>query len=163
MCPCSSINFCKSIILNSLSNSLYISIYFLRFYFFPFSPQSPLVHRCIFFIVAPSSCGMWDAASAWFDEQCHVCTEDLNQWNTGPPAVERTNLITGPWGQPPHIYISGASYLSFISFLLWYHVYCYFVIFYSLQWGSVHLSSHLLFYILKVCFGRDSLSQVSSL
>ena len=31
-----------------------------RFYFFPFSPQSTLVHRCIFFVVGPSSvvCGM---------------------------------------------------------------------------------------------------------
>ena len=43
--------------------------FILRFYFFPFSPQSPPVHSCIFFVVGPSSCGMWDAASAWFDEQ----------------------------------------------------------------------------------------------
>ena len=37
---------------------------FLKILFFPFSPQGPLVHSCIFFIVGPSSCGMWDAASA---------------------------------------------------------------------------------------------------
>uniref|UniRef100_A0A9L0R6C6 RRM domain-containing protein n=2 Tax=Equus TaxID=9789 RepID=A0A9L0R6C6_HORSE len=41
--------------------------------------QSPPVHSCIFFVVGPSSCGMWDTASAWFDEQCHVCAQDLNQ------------------------------------------------------------------------------------
>ena len=27
---------------------------------------------------------MWDAASAWFDEWCHVCTQDSNQQNPGP-------------------------------------------------------------------------------
>src|SRR3712207_7548579 len=46
-----------------------------------------------------SSCGMWDAASAWFDEQCHVHAQDLNQRNTGPPAAECANLTTLPWGQ----------------------------------------------------------------
>ena len=53
--------------------------FFKRFYFFPFSPQSPPVHSCIFFVVGPSSCGMWDAASAWSDEQCHVRAQDWNQ------------------------------------------------------------------------------------
>ena len=75
-------------------------IFFLRFYFFPFSPQRPPVHSCIFFVVGPSSCGMWDAASAWFDEQCHVRAQDLNQRNTGPPAAECANLTTRPWSQP---------------------------------------------------------------
>ena len=75
--------------------------FFLKiFYFFPFSPQSSPVHRCIFFVVGPSSCGMWDAASAWFDEQCHVLAQDSNQWNIGPPAAERANLTTRPRGQP---------------------------------------------------------------
>src|SRR3712207_9000465 len=37
---------------------------------FLFPPQSPPVHSCIFFVVGSSSCGMWDAASAWLDEQC---------------------------------------------------------------------------------------------
>ena len=44
-------------------------LFFLKILFFPFSPQSPLVHSCIFFVVCPSSCSMWDSASAWFDEQ----------------------------------------------------------------------------------------------
>ncbi|XP_008530648.2 nuclear distribution protein nudE-like 1 isoform X2 [Equus przewalskii] len=43
---------------------------------------------------------MWDAASAWFDEQCHVRAQDSNQRNTGPPAAERTDLTTRPRGQP---------------------------------------------------------------
>uniref|UniRef100_A0A8C4M4E0 S-phase kinase-associated protein 2 n=1 Tax=Equus asinus TaxID=9793 RepID=A0A8C4M4E0_EQUAS len=46
------------------------------------------------------ACGMWDAASAWLDEQCHVRTQDSNQQNTGPPAAEHANLITWPRGQP---------------------------------------------------------------
>ena len=74
--------------------------FFLRFYFFPFFPQSPPVHSCIFFVVGPSSCGMWDAASVWFDEQRHVHAQDSNQRNTGPPAAESANSTTGPWGQP---------------------------------------------------------------
>ncbi|XP_070375726.1 NADH dehydrogenase [ubiquinone] 1 alpha subcomplex assembly factor 2 isoform X4 [Equus asinus] len=66
----------------------------------PPTMESPLVHSCVFFVVGPSSCGMWDAASAWFDEQCHVRAQDSNQRNTGPPAAERANLTTGPRGQP---------------------------------------------------------------
>ena len=78
----------------------FILIFFLKILFFPFSPQSPPVHSFVFFVVGPSSCGVWDAASAWFDEQCHVRAQDSNQRNTGPPAAERTNLTTRPWGQP---------------------------------------------------------------
>ena len=37
---------------------------FLDFIFSPFSPQNPPVHSCVFFVVGPSSCGMWDTASA---------------------------------------------------------------------------------------------------
>ncbi|XP_070340015.1 queuosine-tRNA galactosyltransferase isoform X9 [Equus asinus] len=76
--------------------------FFKDFIFFPFSPQSTPVHSCVFFVVGPSSCGMWDTASAWFDEQCHVCAQDSNQRNTGLPAAERTNLTTWPRGQPLH-------------------------------------------------------------
>ena len=72
---------------------------FKDFIFSFFSPK-PLVHSCIIFIVGPSSCGMWDAASAWFDEQCHVCAQDSHQRNTGPPAAEHANLTTQPRGQP---------------------------------------------------------------
>uniref|UniRef100_A0A9L0TKQ2 Inosine triphosphate pyrophosphatase n=1 Tax=Equus caballus TaxID=9796 RepID=A0A9L0TKQ2_HORSE len=46
------------------------------------------------------TCGMWDAASAWSDEQCHVRAQDSNRRNTGPPAAERANLTTRPRGQP---------------------------------------------------------------
>uniref|UniRef100_A0A9L0ITK3 Dolichyl-diphosphooligosaccharide--protein glycosyltransferase subunit 1 n=1 Tax=Equus asinus TaxID=9793 RepID=A0A9L0ITK3_EQUAS len=50
------------------------------------------------------SCGTWDAASAWFDEQCHVRAQDSNQRNTGPPAAEPANLSTRPRGQPQDIF-----------------------------------------------------------
>ena len=74
--------------------------FFQRFYFFPYSPPNPPAHSCIFFVVTPSSCGMWDTASAWLDERCHVRAQDSNQRNTGPPAAERANLTTRPRGQP---------------------------------------------------------------
>ena len=48
-------------------------------FIFLFSPQSPLVHSCVFLVVDPSSCGMWEAASTWPDEQCHVRAQDPNQ------------------------------------------------------------------------------------
>ena len=81
--------------------NIFFLFFFIKiFYFFPFCPQSPPVHSCIFFVVCPSSCGMWDAASVWLDVQCHVRAQDSNQQNTGPPAAERANLTTRPRGQP---------------------------------------------------------------
>ena len=77
--------------------------FFLRFYFFPFAPQSPPVHSCIFFVVGPSSCGMWDAASAWPDERCHVRAQDSNQWSPGPPKLEHANLTTRPRVRPQYL------------------------------------------------------------
>ena len=73
--------------------------FFLKILFFPFSPQSPPVHSCIFFLVGPSICGMWDTASVGLDEKYHVRAQDSNQRNTGPPAAERANLTTWPQGQ----------------------------------------------------------------
>ena len=54
-----------------------LSLFFKIFYFSFFS-QRPLVHSCVFLVMGPSSSGMWDAASAWLDERCHVHTQDLN-------------------------------------------------------------------------------------
>ena len=84
------------------------------FFFFPFSPQNPPVHSCIFFVMGPSSCGMWDAASAWFDKQCHVRARDSNQRNAGPPAAERMNLTTRPWGQPLLFYSYPIPYIPLL-------------------------------------------------
>ena len=64
--------------------------------------------------MGPSSCGMWDAASAWFDEQCHVRAQDSNQRDTGPPAAERANLTTRPRGQPLSLTTFKIIYLSSI-------------------------------------------------
>ena len=47
-----------------------------------FSPNSPSIWLYIL-VVGPSGCGIWDAASAWLDERCHVHAQDLNRWNTG--------------------------------------------------------------------------------
>ena len=58
--------------------------FFLRFYFSFFSPKPP-IHSCIFLVVGPSSCGMWDATSAWLDEQCHVLAQDPNRQNPRLP------------------------------------------------------------------------------
>ena len=83
-------------------NAIHIKILadFLKkdFIFFLFLPKAPPVHSCIFFVVGSSSCGMWDAASAWFDEQCHVRVQDSNQRNTGLPAAEHENLTARPRG-----------------------------------------------------------------
>ena len=66
-------------------------------FIFPFSPQSPPVHSCIFLVVGPSSCGMWDAASAWPDECCHVPAQDSNGRN---PGLLKQSVRTWPRGQP---------------------------------------------------------------
>ena len=58
---------------------------FKDFVFFPFSPWNPLVYTCIFLVVGPFSCGMWDAASAWLDEGCHVRAQDPKRRNPGRP------------------------------------------------------------------------------
>ena len=39
--------------------------FFPKILFFLFFSQSPPVHSCVLLVVGPSSCGMWDAASAW--------------------------------------------------------------------------------------------------
>ena len=44
-----------------------------------FLPKATQVHNCIFLVVGPSGCAMWEATSAWPDEQCHVCAQDPNQ------------------------------------------------------------------------------------
>ena len=64
--------------LEVLSTKMLLLFFFLKILFFPFSPQSPLVHRCVCLVVGPSCCGMWDAASAWLVERCHVRTQDPN-------------------------------------------------------------------------------------
>ena len=35
----------------------------------------------------PSSCGTWDAASAWLDKWCQVHAQDSNRQNPGPPKL----------------------------------------------------------------------------
>ena len=55
--------------------------FFLKiFKIFPFSPQSPMVRSCVFLVVGPSSCGMWDAVSAWLDE--HPGSQPAKPWAT---------------------------------------------------------------------------------
>ena len=49
-----------------------------KYFVFLFILPKPPVHSCIFLVVGPSSCGMWDAASAWLDEWCHVRAQDPN-------------------------------------------------------------------------------------
>ena len=78
--------------------------FFFKIFIFPFSPKAPPVHSCVFLVVGPSSCGMWDATSAWLDEQCHVRIQDPNQQNPGPPKWS-TNLTTWPWARPHSHYL----------------------------------------------------------
>ena len=51
--------------------------------------------------MAPSSCGMWEAASAWLDERCHVWPRIRTSKPWGAE-VELENLTTQPQGGPSH-------------------------------------------------------------
>ena len=64
-----------------------------------FHPKAPS-YIVVYSSCSPTGSAMWDTASAWLDEQCHVHALDLNQRNSGPPAAERANLTTLPRGQP---------------------------------------------------------------
>ena len=78
-----------------------IFFFFLRFYFSFFS-QSPLVYSCVFLVMGPSSWGMWDAVSAWLDEQCHVRAQDSELVKPWAAEAEHTNPTIQPWGRPLH-------------------------------------------------------------
>ena len=60
-------------------------VFVFKDFVFPFSPESPPATQMYILVVDPSRCGMQDAASAWLDEQCHVCAQDPNRRNPGPP------------------------------------------------------------------------------
>ena len=62
----------SSLFVNFFKKQDFYFFIFLKDFIFAFSPQSPLVHICVFLVEGPSSCGMWDDASAWLDERCHV-------------------------------------------------------------------------------------------
>ena len=47
---------------------------------------------------------MWDAATAWLDEQCVGPQLGSEPVNPGMPEVECANLTTMPLGQPQHIF-----------------------------------------------------------
>ena len=42
------------------SSILFIYLFLKDFIFFLFLPKAPPVHSCIFFVVGPSRCGMWE-------------------------------------------------------------------------------------------------------
>ena len=75
---------------------------------FLFFPVLLLVPKASQYIVVCSSCEclwlwMWDAASAWPDEWCHVLAWDPNQWNPGllkHGECELNHPDTGPAPQP---------------------------------------------------------------
>ena len=43
---------------------------------------------------------MWEATSAWLDEQCRVHARDANRQNPLAAKSEHVNLSTRPWGRP---------------------------------------------------------------
>ena len=49
--------------------------------------------------MGPSSCGTWDATSAWLDERCHVHAQSPNWWNPGP---RKRSVGTEPLGHRAH-------------------------------------------------------------
>ena len=58
-----------------LLSLLLLLLLLLLFLLLPTAPSTWLYILAI----GPSSCGMWDAASAWLDEWCHVHTQDPNR------------------------------------------------------------------------------------
>ena len=76
--------------------------FFLRFYFFFFSPKPS---SCIFLVVGPSSCGMWHVgrrlSMTWRGVPCpHPGSKPAKPWAT---EAECRNLTSQPWGQPHKI------------------------------------------------------------
>ena len=51
-------------------------------FFFFFFPKAPSTYLYIL-VVGPSGSAMWDAASEWPDEQCHVRAQDPKWRNPG--------------------------------------------------------------------------------
>ena len=79
------------------------------FIFFLFLPKPPSTHLCIFLVVGPSSCGMWNAASAWPDKWCHVHTEDSN-WETLGRRSRASELNHSATGLAPRVTILYSSH-----------------------------------------------------
>ena len=50
-------------------------LFIFLFFLLPEAPQ----YIVVYFSVGPSSYGMWDAASSWPDDRCHVCAQDPNR------------------------------------------------------------------------------------
>ena len=73
------------------------------FYLFCFiSPNAPCTQLYIL-VAGPASCGMWDAASTWPDERCHVCAQDPCLRPGSEPwaaTAERVNITTRPQSRP---------------------------------------------------------------
>ena len=57
-----------------------------------FSPKPP-VHSCVFSVVIPSGCGMWDTASAWPDKRCHVHAQDAKAEQANLTARQRAGSL----------------------------------------------------------------------
>ena len=53
--------------------------------------------------VGPSGCAVWDAASAWPDERCHVRAQDPN-WQNRATKAECRNLTTQPRAGPSDVF-----------------------------------------------------------
>ena len=70
-------------------------------FFFPSSPQKSPSAPLYTPVVGPSDCGMWDAASAWPDEWCHVRTQDPN---LGRRSGERELNHSATEPAPKHFY-----------------------------------------------------------
>ena len=102
---------------NSIDDLKLEANFFKDFIFFFFSPKPP-VHGCIFVVVGPSSCGMWDAALAWPDEWCHVRAQDPNQETLGcrRGACKFNHSATGP--APRSIFLTQSFHKLILTYLL---------------------------------------------
>ena len=74
------------------------------------TPSPPPVLSCAFSDVGPSSCGMWDAASAWLDKWCHDHTQDSNRRNPRAAEAERRTQTLGHRASPSSMLFKIESY-----------------------------------------------------
>ena len=92
-------NYKISFIVQFFSNTIFLIRFFFPtvanlFLFFCFFSPNPPSTQLYILVVGPSSCGTWDAFSAWLDERCHAGAQDPNWRNPGPH--ELNHSATGP-------------------------------------------------------------------
>ena len=110
----------------------FLGLFFFKILFFLFLPKDPQYKVVYIFVVGPSSCDTWDAASAWPDEQCHVRAPSIG-----------TGETLGHWSGAHELNHSASEPSSLGSFLVFLDPTSYLLIHHELsfQWHGPNLIS----------------------